>query len=129
MKLNFITKLYQESWEVWLYKCKFNLELWSINIWTINMGTIINFLLFMKRWFACCAQYNDYLFIYTSKLITRQNEADKLSTELLQNVSWLLMYLGMTFKAILRDVMGDEKFYLSLFPSYIYVMTLVVTVF
>ncbi len=31
-------------------------------------------------------------------------------------------------KAILRDVMGEEKFYFSLFSSYIYVMTLVVIV-
>ncbi len=31
-------------------------------------------------------------------------------------------------KAILRDVMGEENFYLSLFSLYIHVMTLVVTV-
>ena len=31
-------------------------------------------------------------------------------------------------KAILRDEKGKEKFYFSLFSSYIYVMTLVVTV-
>ncbi len=31
-------------------------------------------------------------------------------------------------KAILQDVRGEEKFYFSLFSSYIYVMTLVVTV-
>ena len=36
---------------------------------------------------------------------------------------------NIALEAILRDVMGEEKFYFSLFPSFIYVMTLVVTVF
>ncbi len=35
---------------------------------------------------------------------------------------------GQDFKAILRDVMGEEKFYFSLFIIHVYVMALVVTV-
>ncbi len=36
--------------------------------------------------------------------------------------------LDTILKAILRDVMGEEKFKFSLFSSYVHVMTLAVTV-
>ena len=41
----------------------------------------------------------------------------------------LIPNMDIKLKAILRDVTGEEKVYISLFSSYIYVMTLAVTVF